>query len=89
MEQLETIQRGFTELLLMESSVARAVKMVQPLAELGNLRRNKEPEIRAAARESINRREMRMAEENSKFEDSSGEYNPPVRPVPLPPADLD
>jgi len=87
--QLETIQRGFTELLLMESSVARAVKMVQPLAELGNLRRNNEPEIRAAAREIINRRETRMAEEKSKYDAVTREYSPPARPVPAPPADLD
>jgi erythromycin esterase-like protein len=89
MTKLEAIQRGFTELLLMESSVARAVKMVQPLAELGNLRRNNEQEIRAAAREIINRRETRMAEEKSKYDDTTGEYSPPVRPVPAPPADLD
>ncbi len=89
MAQLEGIQRGFTELLLMESSVARAVKMVQPLAELGNLRRNNEPEIRAAAREIVNRRELRMAEESSKYDDTTREYNPPVKPVPNPPADLD
>ena len=89
MAQLEEIQRGFTELLLMESAVARAVKMVQPLAELGNLRRNNEPEMRAAAREIVNRRELRMATESSKYEGSTGEYNPPVKPVPNPPADLD
>ena len=73
----------------MESAIGRAVKMVQPLAELGNLRRNSEPEIRAAAREIVNRRELRMAEENSKYEGSTGEYNPPAKPVPNPPADLD
>lgn len=87
--KLETIQRGFTELLIMESSVARAVKMVQPLAELGNLRRNSEPEIRAAAREIINRRELRMVEERSKYDEGTPEYNPPVAPVPMPPADSD
>ncbi|MFO0203870.1 MAG: hypothetical protein ACK528_12160, partial [Alphaproteobacteria bacterium] len=79
----------FTELLLMETYVARAVKMVQPLAELGSLRRNSEPEIRAAAREILNRREERMAMESSKFAESAGEYNPPVKPVPNPPADQD
>ena len=89
MAKLEGIQRGFTELLLMESAIGRAVKMVQPLAELGNLRRNSEPEIRAAAREIVHRRELRMAEENSKYEGSTGEYNPPVKPVPNPPADVD
>ena len=89
MAQLEEIQRGFTELLLMESAIGRAVKMVQPLAELGNLRRNSEPEIRAVAREIVNRRELRMAAESSKYEGSTGEYNPPVKPVPNPPADLD
>ncbi len=89
MAKLEEIQRGFTELLLMESAIGRAVKMVQPLAELGNLRRNNEPEIRAAAREIINRRELRMVEENSKYKGSTGEYNPPDRPMPTPPADLD
>ncbi len=56
----------------METYVARAVKMVQPLAELGSLRRNSEPEIRAAAREILNRREERMAMESSKFAESSG-----------------
>jgi hypothetical protein len=89
MVRLEEIQKGFTELLLMETYVARAVKMVQPLAELGSLRRNSEPEIRAAAREILNRREERMAMESSKFAESSGDYNPPVKPVPNPPADQD
>ncbi len=37
MVRLEEIQKGFTELLLMETYVSRAVKMVQPLAELGSL----------------------------------------------------
>ena len=89
MTKLETIQRGFTELLLMESAIGRTVKMVQPLAELGSLRRNNEAEVRAVAREIINRRELRMAEEKSKFDETTREYNPPARPVPSPPAALD
>lgn len=56
---LEGIRRQLLEIVLLESTVARTVRTLQPLLEISNLRRLGDSEVRAAARvilESRNRR---------------------------------
>lgn len=59
--QLETMQQSLTQLVLLESTVARAVRMIEPLAELTDLRRLDDDEVREAARIILERRETRVS----------------------------
>jgi hypothetical protein len=44
------MRRSLTEIVLMENTVSRAVSMLQPLLELGNLRHLNEDQLRQIAR---------------------------------------
>lgn len=59
--QLSGMQESLTELILLESTVARAVRMIEPLAELTDLRRLNEDEVREAARVILDRRNTRIS----------------------------
>jgi hypothetical protein len=47
---LEGIRRGLMEFVLMENTIARAIRTLQPLLELGNLRHLDEEQLRHIAR---------------------------------------
>jgi hypothetical protein len=58
---MEGVRRDLIEIALMESAVSRAVKVIEPLAKLGDLRRLSEGEVRAAARTILDERAARTA----------------------------
>ena len=79
------IRRDLVELMLLENSIAQAVRVVEPLISLSNLRRLNPEDVRAAARDMLERRQTRQASRTPlpALRDSE-----PVDPVvPLPPAD--
>jgi hypothetical protein len=59
MGNLDGLRRQLTELVLMESTIARAARTLAPLAELGNMRGLGEQELRDAARVILDRRSSR------------------------------
>jgi hypothetical protein len=58
---MEGVRRDLIEIALMESAVARAVKVIEPLSKLGDLRRLSDEEVRAAARTILDGRSARTA----------------------------
>jgi hypothetical protein len=94
--QIEGVRRQLTELVLMESMMARAARALAPLAELGNMRGLDEQEMRDAARVILDRRtsrtptSTRMAEKESEVISVSSPddvFDAASRPVPIPPAE--
>lgn len=86
--QVEQLRRQATELMLLETTLTRALTALQPLAELGNLRRLDDAELREVARTLLERRRSRMAEAETKFSadrpSMSIEEGLIERPVPAP-----
>lgn len=64
--ELESIRRGLTELIMMESLVARTVRSLQPLVELTDLRRLDGDQLRSIARSMTLGSEQRMATNDAK-----------------------
>lgn len=56
---LRNLRRTLVELAMMESTVSRVASVISPLAELGNLRRLSEREVRDAARVIMSERSSR------------------------------
>ena len=65
---LEDLRRQLTELILLETTVARAMEALEPLASMQNLRRLDEEEVRDVARQILERRRERMARGESKYD---------------------
>lgn len=59
--ELENIRRGLTELILMESMLARTVRSLRPLAELADLRRLDGQQLQSIARSMMSDSERRVA----------------------------
>jgi hypothetical protein len=59
--ELENIRRGLTELILMESMLARTVRLLRPLAELADLRRLDGEQLQSIARSMMSGSEQRVA----------------------------
>lgn len=59
--KLDGMQQSLTQLILLESTVARTVRMIEPLAELTDLRRLNDDEVREAARIILDRRNQRIS----------------------------
>lgn len=55
-DSLQGIRRDLMEIALLESTVGRAVRIIQPLVQLGNIRRLDENDVREAARTILDRR---------------------------------
>lgn len=55
-DSLQGIRRDLMEIALLESTVGRAVRIIQPLVQLGNIRRLNEDDVREAARTILERR---------------------------------
>jgi myosin heavy subunit len=91
--ELESIRRSLTELILMESMIARTVRSLRPLAELADLRRLDVDQLQSIARSMMTGGERRVAHSGG----PSGrtrpvrmkeEITPDDEPlVPLPPAE--
>lgn len=66
--QLEGLRRQMMELILLETTISRALKTLEPLTELSNLRRLDDDEVRSIARDILDRRRDRTASGPSKYE---------------------
>ena len=73
---LRNLRRTLVELAMMESTVSRVASVISPLAELGNLRRLSEREVRDAARVILSERSSRNT--HSVAMDDSQKTNVPV-----------
>lgn len=62
---IEGIRRTMVEIAMLESSVGRAARVLQPLVELSNLRRLGEREVREAARVILDQRTTRLSQNTS------------------------
>ena len=58
------MRRQLMEVVLMESTVVRAVRILEPLIQLGKLRRLSDGEVRDAARVILDQRTSRLDEQN-------------------------
>ena len=91
---LETLRHTLMELAMMESTLGRVANVVEPLTQIGNLRRLGEEEVREAARVILDRRSTRFSQTESVTangattaadEAHSAQTLEEERPVPLPP----
>ena len=57
----DEMRRQLTELILLQTTIEQALRIVQPISELGNLRRLDTVEIREAARIILDQRRARLA----------------------------
>lgn len=62
---LEGIRRTMVEVAMLESSVGRAARVLEPLVELSNLRRLGEREVREAARVILDQRATRVSQNSA------------------------
>lgn len=76
-EMMEGVRRDLIEIAMMESAVGRAVRVIEPLAKLGDLRRLSNDEIRTAARVILENREPSINGDGSRIQTA-------VEPVPAP-----
>jgi hypothetical protein len=74
-ESLQDIRRSLTEIAMLETAVGRAVRVLEPLVNIGNLRRLTDEEVRAAARTVLESRSTRL-----------GQNIIEVKPAPIAPA---
>ena len=65
---LQDIRRSLMEISLLETSVGRAVRILEPLVNIGNLRRLSEDEVRAAARAVLNARSTRLGQRTERHQ---------------------
>ena len=99
-KSLETLRRTLMDIAMMESTMGRVANVVEPLTQIGNLRRLNEDEVREAARVILDRRMTRFSQTESQTENgateaieaSQSEVPLPIEPatsqeelVPLPP----
>ena len=97
LNKMEGIRRQLTDLVLMESTIARAVRVLSPLSEIAGIRGLRDDdEVREAARRVLDRR---LGQNNSSTtqvaEGARGEvsnvsspdevFDTPARPAPVPP----
>tara|TARA_R110002095_G_scaffold81637_1_gene70936 strand:- start:102370 stop:103668 length:1299 start_codon:yes stop_codon:yes gene_type:complete len=64
---MKGMRRELLDIVLMESTVAKATKILGPLAELGNLSRLSDAEVREAARVIMDQRDTRMGKNSPQF----------------------
>ena len=86
---IEGIRRTMVDIAMLESSVGRAARVLQPLVELSNLRRLGDREVREAARVILDQRTTRLSQNSAIVQRSAdqavdaAENNEDL--VPLPP----
>lgn len=62
---LDSLRRTMMEIAMMESTLGRVAQVIEPLSEIGNLRRLSEIEVREAARVILDQRMARFAQTES------------------------
>lgn len=94
--KIDGLRRQLTDLVLMESSIARAAQTLAPLAQLGTMNSVDENEVREAARVILNRRANRTdmtrtaggaAGEVISISSPDAVFEEPARPAPVPPTE--
>lgn len=60
-DSIGSLRKSLMEIVLLESSIGRVAKVLEPLTQLSNLRRLSDAELREAARSVIDSRNSRMA----------------------------
>jgi hypothetical protein len=76
---LDGMRRNLMEIVLMENTVARAVRLLQPLLDLGNLRHLNEDDLRQIARSLSEQNATRLSNKES-VRDSSRAGEPSLGP---------
>ena len=93
-KSLDGVRRTMMDIAMMESTLSRVAKVVEPLTQIGNLRRLSDDEMRDAARVILDRRVPRFSQSDSLLEPGDARNEIPVttttnsteeEPVPLPP----
>ena len=93
-KSLDGVRRTMMDIAMMESTLSRVAKVVEPLTQIGNLRRLSDDEMREAARVILDRRVTRFSQSDSLLETGDARNDIPVttttnsteeEPVPLPP----
>jgi hypothetical protein len=64
-KSLDTLRRTLMEIAMMESTLGRVAHVVEPLTQIGNLRRLGDEEVREAARVILDRRMTRFSQSES------------------------
>ncbi len=67
-KSLDGVRRTMMEIAMMESTLGRVAKVVEPLTQIGNLRRLSDDEMREAARVILDRRITRFSQSDSQPE---------------------
>jgi hypothetical protein len=62
---LDGMRHGLTEILLMETTIGRIVRTLEPLAQLSNVRRLSDGELRDAARVILEKRTSRLSQKTT------------------------
>ena len=92
-KSLEDVRRTMMEIAMMESTLGRVAQVVEPLTQIGNLRRLSDDEMREAARVILDRRITRFSQSATQPETGAADNNevpatvatPDHELVPLPP----
>jgi hypothetical protein len=94
--KIDGLRRQLTDLVLMESSIARAAQTLAPLAQLGTMNSVDADDVREAARVILNRRANR-SEMTRTADGAAGDvisvsspeevFEEPARPAPVPPTE--
>ena len=64
---MQGMRRELLDVILMESTVAKATRILEPLAQLGNLNRLSDAEVREAARVIMDQRDTRIGKLPAQF----------------------
>lgn len=79
--QLGKMRQNLMEIVMLESTIGRVAKIIEPLVQIGNVRRLSEPELRDAARVILEKRSTRIS---AKPEGTSDHVAPQAVKVPEP-----
>ncbi len=64
-KSLDTLRRTLMDIAMMESTLGRVAQVIEPLSQIGNLRRLDDEEVREAARVILDRRMTRFSKSES------------------------
>lgn len=74
-KSLEGVRRTMMEIAMMESTLGRVAQVVEPLTQIGNLRRLSDDEMREAARVILDRRITRFSQSDTQPETGAADNN--------------
>ena len=72
-QSLTKMRDGLMQIVMMESSIGRVAKLIEPLAQISNVRRLSDQEMRAAARSILDSRTTRLGSQRDSVQDVSRE----------------